>query len=230
MLPKPTISAYTDQIQCPKAICQGTIHSATPQQTRKKFIQQVCGKILFYGRAVNSTLLVPLSTIASQSSAPTTNTLKHTCQLFDYLAMEENTVLTYKHSAKQLAVHSDASYLSETKARSQASRHFFLSVDKKIPRNNGAILNILYFIKNVMSSAMEAELAALYIMAREAIYIHTIVKEMGHKQPLTPIQTDNAMADAVINGKVQPKCTKAMDMRFYWLHDQECQNQFKFYW
>ena len=36
------------------------------------------------------------------------------------------------------------------------------------------------------------------------------------------MQTDNAMADAVINGKVQPKRTKAMDMRFHWLQDREC--------
>jgi hypothetical protein len=49
-----------------------------------------------------------------------------------------------------------------------------------------------------MSSATEAELAALYIMAREAVYIRIILEEMGHKQPPTPIQTDNAMADAFI--------------------------------
>jgi hypothetical protein len=81
-----------------------------------------------------------------------------------------------------------------------------------------------------MSSATEAELAALYIMAREAVYIRIILEEMGHKQPSTPIQTDNAMADAVINGKIQPKRTKAMDMRFHWLRDRECQQQFRFYW
>ena len=38
------------------------------------------------------------------------------------------------------------------------------------------------------------------------------------------------MADAVVNGKVQPKRTKAMDMRFYWLRDRECQQQFRIYW
>ena len=52
----------------------------------------------------------------------------------------------------------------------------------------------------------------------------------GHKQPPTPLQTDNAMAEAVINGKVQPKRTKAMDMRFHWLRDRECQQQFRIYW
>jgi hypothetical protein len=38
------------------------------------------------------------------------------------------------------------------------------------------------------------------------------------------------MADAVVNGKVQPKRTKAMDMRFHWLRDRECQEQFHIYW
>ena len=57
-----------------------------------------------------------------------------------------------------------------------------------------------------------------------------ILEELGHEQPPTPLQTDNSMADGVINGKVQPKRTKAMDMRFHWLRDRECQEQFRFYW
>jgi hypothetical protein len=81
-----------------------------------------------------------------------------------------------------------------------------------------------------MSSATEAELAVLYIMVHKAVYIRIILEEMGHKQPPTPIQTNNAMADAVINGKVQPKHTKAMDMHFHWLRDRECHQQFKSFW
>jgi hypothetical protein len=130
----------------------------------------------------------------------------------------------------KLAVHSDASYLSEPKARSRAGGHFFLSGDTTAPGNNGAVLNIAHIIKHVMSSATEAELAALYIMAREAVYIRIILEEMGHSQPPTPLQTDNSMADAVCNGKIQPKRTKAMDMRFHWLRDRECQKQFRIYW
>ena len=72
--------------------------------------------------------------------------------------------------------------------------------------------------------------SSTYIMAREAVYIRIILEELGHKQPPTPLQTDNAMAEAVINGKVQPKRTKAMDMRFHWLRDRECQEQFRIYW
>jgi hypothetical protein len=81
-----------------------------------------------------------------------------------------------------------------------------------------------------MSSATEAKLTGLYIMARKAVYIRIILKEMGHKQLPTPLQTNNLMAEEVTNCKVQPKHTKAMDMRFHWLRDRECQRQFRIYW
>ena len=81
-----------------------------------------------------------------------------------------------------------------------------------------------------MSSATKAKLAALNIMAREAVNICIILEEMGHAQLPTPLQTDNAMAEAVTNCKVQPKRIKAMDMCLYWLRDCECQKQFQIYW
>jgi hypothetical protein len=122
-----------------------------------------------------------------------------------------------------LAVHSNTSYLSNPKAQIQAGGHIFLSSNTTVPPNNGAILNIAHIIMNVMSSATEAELAGLYIMVRKAIYIRIILEELGHAQPPTSLQADNAVADDVNNSKVQPKQTKAMDMRFHWLWDWECQ-------
>jgi hypothetical protein len=98
---------------------------------------------------------------------------------------------------------------SEPQACSRAGCHFFLSYDEKVPRNNGALLNIAHIIKHVMSLATEAELAALYIMACKAVYIRIIPEEMGHKkQPPTPIQTDIAMADSVINAKCNQNALK----------------------
>ncbi len=63
-----------------------------------------------------------------------------------------------------------------------------------------------------MLSAAEAELGALYINAKEAAYIQQILSKMGHPQPTTPIQTDNLTVEGVINNKIQPKRTKAMDI------------------
>ena len=69
----------------------------------------------------------------------------------------------------KLAVHSDASYLSEPKERSRTGGQLFLSNEATIPQNNGAILNISHIIKHVMTSSVESKLAAPYIMAREAV-------------------------------------------------------------
>jgi hypothetical protein len=171
----------------------------------KRFIQQVCSKFVFLGRAVDSTLLCSISAIASQSSKPTTDTMQQTLQLLNYLATQEDAVLSYHANDMVLAVHSNVSYLSEPKARSRAGGHFLLSSDTTTLPNNGAVLNIVHITKNGMSSATKAELVGLYIMEREAVYIRIILEELGHKQPSTPLQTDNAMADAVINGKIQPK-------------------------
>jgi hypothetical protein len=41
----------------------------------KKFIQEVIGVFLYYGRAVDSTMLTPLSAIASAQAEPTEETM-----------------------------------------------------------------------------------------------------------------------------------------------------------
>ncbi len=87
--------------------------------------------------------------------------MQQTLQLLDYLATQEDAVLSYHTSDMVLAVHSNARYLSEPKERSRARGHFFLSSDTTIPPNNGAVLNIAHIIKNVMSSATKAELVGL---------------------------------------------------------------------
>ena len=196
----------------------------------KHFIQRVNGKFLYLGRAVDLTILAALSTLASQQASPTEETEKRAQQLLDYLATQEEAVLTYRASNMILAIHSDASYLSERAARSRVGGHFFLSKDDPIPADNGAILTISTIIKAVMTSAAEAELGGLYINAREAVYIRQILEALGHKQPRTPIQTDNSTAEGIINNKILPKATKAMDMRFHWLRCREAQKQFRFFW
>ena len=69
----------------------------------------------------------------------------------------------------KIAAHSDISYLSDPQVWSQAGGHVPLSSDSTVPPNNGAVLNIAHIIKHVMTSVTEVELAALYIMVREAV-------------------------------------------------------------
>ncbi|KAL7551824.1 hypothetical protein ACHAWF_015016 [Thalassiosira exigua] len=196
----------------------------------KKYVQQVLGTFLYYARAVDCTMLVALSAIASEQANPTTATMAKVKQFLDYAASQEEAVLTYHASDMVLAAHSDASYLSERKSRSRAGGHFYCSNDEEFPPNNGAVLTVAQIIKAVMSSAAEAEVGALYINAREAIPARHALEKMGHKQPPTPIQTDNSAAHAVVSTNVAPRRLKAMDMRFWWLRDREAQNMFRFFW
>jgi hypothetical protein len=130
----------------------------------KKYIQQVIGTFLYYGQAVDPTMLTSLSAIASTQAELTKETMIKVHDFLDYVATHQDAIITYQASNMVLAVHSDPSYLSEPKARSHASGHFFMSSDTKDPSNNSAVLNIAQIIKSVMSSAVKAELGALYVM------------------------------------------------------------------
>jgi hypothetical protein len=128
------------------------------------------GTLLYYARAVDSTILTALNAIATQQANPTQSTLKEVKQVLDYCASQEEAVVTYHSSSMVLAVHSDASYLNKRKSRSRAGGHIYLSNDVTYPPNNGAILNIAKVIDIVVLSAAEAELGALFMNAREAVY------------------------------------------------------------
>ena len=73
--------------------------------------------------------------------------------------------------------------------RAQSTQPFMVS-DKDIPTNNGAVLNILQIIRAVMSSAAEAELGTHFINEKIAAAMRHTLKELGHPQPQTLVQTD----------------------------------------
>jgi hypothetical protein len=129
----------------------------------------------------------------------------------------------------KLVIHSDVSYLSEPKACSRAGGHMFMAGMEAIPNNNGAVLNILQIIKAVVSLAAEAKLGVLFINAKTAVSIQRTLKELGHPQLRTPIQTNNSTAHALLTNKILPKTLKAMNMRFHWLHCRGAQDQYQFY-
>jgi hypothetical protein len=203
--------------------------SALLPKEDKKIIQEVIGIFLYYACCVNSTMLAALGSIATQQANPTENTTKKVWQFLDYVATYPDAIVTYHTSDMVLGGHSNALYLSKTKACSRAGRHFFMSSNTAKPLNNGTILTITQIIKVVMSSAAEAEVGALYINCREAISTRHTLKFMGHPQPPTPMQTDNTTALSVVNKNVIKKL-KAMNMKYHWLCDRECRGQFWHYW
>ena len=85
------------------------------------FVQEVVGVFLHYTRAVDLTMLAALGSLATQQAALTENIMKRVLFFLDYAATHPDAIVTFYASDMILAVHSDASYLSKSGARSRAS-------------------------------------------------------------------------------------------------------------
>jgi hypothetical protein len=73
-----------------------------------------------------------------------------------------------------LNIHSDASYLSETKARSGVAGHSFLGstpIDNQLIEINGAIYTLCGILKIVVASAAEAKVGALFINIKDGVIL-----------------------------------------------------------
>jgi hypothetical protein len=89
-------------------------------------IQKVTGSILHYARALYPTVLIPLNAIVMEQNKATESTKASTNQLLDYLATHPDVTIGYHTSDMILHIHSDASYLSFSNARSCIGGLFFL--------------------------------------------------------------------------------------------------------
>ena len=89
-------------------------------------ILKIISSLLYYGRAVDITILKALNSLSAEQSKPTINTYKKCRHLLDYCATYPNATIRYYPSEMILQIHSDASYLNESKARSTAGGHYFL--------------------------------------------------------------------------------------------------------
>ena len=138
-------------------------------------------------------------------------------QLLDYVATYPSYGITFRASDMVMSAHSNAAYLNVSKARIRAGAHIMLSKDVPVPKYNGPVLTIAQIIKCVISSAAEAELARLYICAKEMVPLRQSLIEMGWPQPRSPIQCDNSTAIVVANETIIPRKTNSMDMQFHWL-------------
>jgi hypothetical protein len=211
--------------------------SAPLNAADKTRIQEVIGVFLYYARAVDNTMLPALGTIAQSQATPTRHTMNAIIQLLNYAAANPNAILRYVASDMILHVESDASYLSESKARSRYAGYHYLSAkpsatpDKDpIPPFNAAVHVPCQILREIVSSAAEAELAGLFHNAKEACPIRICLEELGHPQPSTPIVTDNSTAVGIATDTIKQKRSKAIDMRFYWIRDRVKQKQFQVLW
>ena len=194
-----------------------------------KRVQAIVGSLLYYGHAGYNKLLVALSELGFTQAAATKLTKTDLSQLIDYLSTYPEDGILYRSSAMILSAHSDAVYLNVSRARSRAVAHIMLSENNPVPSLNGPVLTITQIIKNVMSSAAEAELSGLFIFTKAMVPLQNTLMEMGWPRLPSPVQCDNSTAIGVINKIMVNKMLKSMDMRFWWICCRYSQDHCRYY-
>ena len=206
---------------------------------QSKKVQSISGAFLYYGRAVDPTILPALSSISSTQSNPTENTSNECKMLMDYLHTYPNATIRYYKSNMVLYIDSDAAYLVLPKARSRIAGHFYfgnqpppLPTKPHHVSTNGPIHTVCKAIRHVVSSSAEAETGAAFHNSKEGIPIRRLLTILNHPQPPdgTPFKMDNAVTTNFIHSNIRQKQSKAWDMRYQWLRDKNNLQEFRYYW
>jgi hypothetical protein len=130
-------------------------------------LQQLTGTLLYYARALDPTLIMPINMLAYEQSKSTSDTADKVIKLINYCNTHPETKIRYHASDMILNIHSDVSYLSEREAKSRAGGFFYMGSSNTANKlTNGEILMISTVFKHMMSSAAEGEIGAVFINAK----------------------------------------------------------------
>jgi hypothetical protein len=182
------------QDTCPSTSHPNTVQKpSTPPKMKRPSCQQNSAQP--YKRSQVQSCITP-ERLIPLSSCPS--------MILDYLATHPDNSIRYHASDMILHIHSDASYLSVSHARSRLCELFYCG-DKPphADRLNGSILNAASVIKNVVASAAESEVGACFHNAQSGAPLRITLAELGHPQPATPLRTDNSTAFGILNEKNQ---------------------------
>jgi hypothetical protein len=147
--------------------------------------------------------------------------------LLNYFATHPAAVIRYNASDMVLHIHSDATYLSASQARSRIGGFFLLraktgdkqtppSPSKSPPFNRPVLVNST-ILKLLMASARKAELGAVFYNAKDGAMLRTILEELS--------PTDNTDSDRQhlcfwhCDDAAKQCRSKVIDMHFYWIRD-----------
>jgi hypothetical protein len=209
------------------------VRGAQISSKQKEFVQEVVGTFLYYARAVDPTMLTQLNKIATRLPEATDEILEQVQHFLGYAATFPDAITIVKPSGMRLIVHSDASYLSETKARSRAGGVSYLtSADDDLmgPAVSSPVDSMSSIIPTVVAAASEAEYAALFMNGQCAIAMGNTLADLGYPQGPIMIVTDNTTAESLANESAKIKRSKSIDMRYHWIRDKVRQNLVKVVW
>ena len=151
-------------------------------------VREIIGSVFFFARMLDLTLLLLTNERALQQTDSTTTTLNLCTWSLNCIATHPNPSIACKKSDMILWISSDSSCLSVSKVRSRIGGYHFLG-NKYDPTKPIALQRVLInapthveasVLRNIMSAALEAEIASACVNARLGIPERITLMELGH--------------------------------------------------
>ena len=134
-----------------------------------------------------------------------------------------------------LYVDSEKASLVAKNVKSRIAGYYFCSnrmTNKWSPNPpfNGPIHIGCKLLCHVVTLSTEAETAGLYVNCQKVLEIKHMLQALGHPQIAISVKTDNATAASFVTDMQKQKCSKAWDVRYHWLSEQQALKTFFIYW
>ena len=129
-------------------------------------------------------------------------------------------------SGMRLAGGSGAARLVAPEARSRAGGYHYCTGNAG-EQSNGPAHAMAKVIKSAMASAMEAEIAAMFMNARLVAEFRQALEDMGHPQPPAVARAGSEAGCGVLNGTMRQRRSKVAGMSLSWLKGRRERGQLK---
>ena len=190
-----------------------------------KGVHLVVGICVYYGRAIDNTILPTLNEISDSQSKPTENTSNKITLMLDYLCTYQNAKIRYTASDMILHVDSDAVFLVAPKTRSRVVGFYYCSdVYEKSTTTRSKLNEPIHIeckeLRRIVVSAAETETGGLLHVYQKAVQLRRILIILSYLQPATLVKTDNSTSAYFIKSTFKHNRSKSWYYIYHWLIDQ----------
>ena len=194
-------------------------------------VQRKLGMLRWVIDAVMPELQYALSRLACRTDKITVGLLKDVNHLIKHMSTKRNPAIRFKPVAVRLNMFSDASFSSERKSKSRMGGVIFMGDMRRDEELPSAPLRLVSQVTPVVAdSAAEAEYLALHAVMKKAVFLKSILEDLGYPQKGSIVKCDNKAATSIANKTAGMKHTKHIRRRFHWIQDQVQLEQYKVVW
>ena len=184
-----------------------------PDPKCRALYQSIIGSLLYIMLGTRPDICYAVTKLAQFASNPSQEHLDKAKYICRYLAGTRNYALIYDgKSGKGLQGYTDSDWAADHIKRRSITGYFFKLA-------NGIFSWTSHAQKTVALSSTEAEYMALSDCARQAMWLKTLLSELGIALTAIPICGDNQGSIFIGSNPVQECCTKHIDIRYHYVHE-----------